>query len=302
MKHIKDIVFSASLLLLLPNIAQASLNVFACEPEWASLVSELAGNNAKVYSATTALQDPHRIQARPSLIAKMRRTDVVVCSGAELEVGWLPLLLRSSANSKVQVGQPGYIETSMLVERMEIPKQLDRSMGDLHAAGNPHVHLDPRRIETIAQKIGDKLAQLDASHAADYQKKTQDFLQRWRSKMEQWEQEIKPLKDVKVVVHHKEWIYLFDWLGMREVATLEAKPGVPPSAAHLAELKQQMEKAPAKMVIYAAYQDGNAADWLQQHTKISALKLPFTVGGSEQATDLFGLMDDTIHKLLAVAK
>src|SRR5210317_514847 len=136
------------LLLATSNTIYAKLNVFACEPEWASLMKELTGEHGKVFSATTAFQDPHRIEARPSLIAKMRRADMVVCSGSELEVGWLPLLLRSSANKKVQTNQPGYIEASQLVERLDIPQQLDRSMGDVHAGGNPHVHLDPRRLMT----------------------------------------------------------------------------------------------------------------------------------------------------------
>ena len=144
------------LLLLVSTNTQAKLNVFTCEPEWASLMKELTGKHGKVFSATTAFQDPHRIEARPSLIAKMRRADMVVCSGSDLEVGWLPLLLRSSANKKVQPSQPGYIEASQLVERLDIPQQLDRSMGDMHAGGNPHVHLDPRRIMTIAKTIGDR--------------------------------------------------------------------------------------------------------------------------------------------------
>lgn len=301
MKAIKLIIVSI-ILSLFHSAAMARLSVFACEPEWASLVTELAGDNAKVFSTTTALQDPHRIQARPSLIAKMRRADMVVCSGADLEVGWLPLLLRSSGNGKVQAGQPGYVETSLLVERLEVPQQLDRSMGDVHAAGNPHVHLDPRRIAEIAQQLGERLAMLDASHAQDYQTRTRSFLQRWQQALTEWQAKIAPLKGIKVVVHHKEWIYLFDWLGIEEVATLEPKPGVPPSAGHLAKLKQQMQSSPAKMVIRAAYQDASASNWLQQHAGVTAVELPFTVGGSEKAKDLFSLMDDTLQRLLEAAK
>lgn len=301
MKTGKLVLFSIALSLF-HSTAMARLNVFACEPEWASLVTEIAGDNARVYSATTAMQDPHRIQARPSLIAKMRRADMVVCSGADLEVGWLPLLLRSSANSKVQPGQPGYIEVSLLVDRLEIPQQLDRSMGDVHAAGNPHVQMDPRRITEIARQLGERLATLDAANAKDYESRTQSFLQRWQQKLTEWQKMVAPLMGVKVVVHHKAWVYLFDWIGMEEVAALEPKPGVPPSAGHLAKIKQQMKMAPAKMVIRAAYQDANASNWLQQHAGVKAVELPFTVGGSEKASDLFGLIDDTVQRLLEGAR
>ena len=287
------------LLLLVSANTEAKINIFACEPEWASLMQELTGKHGKVFSATTALQDPHRIEARPSLIAKMRRADMVVCSGSELEVGWLPLLLRSSANKKVQTNQPGYIEASQLVERLDIPQQLDRSMGDVHAGGNPHVHLDPRRLMTIAKSIGDRLVQIDPDNASDYQLQTESFVKRLRDKISEWEQKAAPLKNTSAVVHHKDWRYMFNWLGIKEVAALEPKPGVPPGAGHLASLKKQMQTEPANFILRAAYQDDKAANWLEKQTGIKVIELPFTVGGSNAVTDLFSLMDETINKLLS---
>ena len=300
MKKVKISIFL--LLLISSSTIQAKVTVFACEPEWASLMKELTGEQGIVFSATTAFQDPHRIEARPSLIAKMRRADVVVCSGSELEVGWLPLLLRSSGNRKVQTNQPGYIEASQLVERLGIPQTIDRSMGDVHAAGNPHVHLDPRRLSKIAKIIGERLATIDPDNAAHYQAKTSDLLARFEKKINDWQILAAPLKDAKAVVHHKDWKYLFEWLEIKAVATLEPKPGVPPSPGHLASLKRQMQKEPADFILRAAYQDDNAAKWLHKQTGIKAVELPFTVGGSDQATDLFTLMDDTIHRLLAALK
>lgn len=296
MKALK--ITTVLLLLSISTSLQAKLNVFACEPEWASLLNELAGKHAEVFAATTAFQDPHRIEARPSLIAKMRRADMVVCSGSDLEVGWLPLLLRSSANPNVQPGKPGYIEASQLVERLDIPQTVDRSMGDVHAGGNPHVHLDPRRITQIAQIIGKRLTQLDPDNSGDYQSQTSNFLNRWQQQIKHWEQMAMPLNKTKAVVHHKDWRYLFDWLGMKEVAALEPKPGVTPGAGHLASLKKQMQSEPANFILRAVYQDDGAASWLEKHTGIKAIELPFTVGGSDAATDLFTLMDDTINRLL----
>jgi zinc/manganese transport system substrate-binding protein len=293
-------VILAALLLataIRPALA-ADLNVFACEPEWAALTTELAGNHADINTATTAHQDPHHIQARPSLIARLRRADLAVCTGAELEIGWLPMLQRESGNPAVQNGKPGLFEAAMQVERLEIPEVSDRAMGDVHPEGNPHVQMDPRRIATIATALTARLKQIDPAHAADYDARGADFARRWQAAITRWTDEAKPLRGMRIVVHHKSWAYLFDWLGIVEAGQLEPKPGVPPSAGHLAELKAQLAAKPAKMVIYAAYQDNRAADWLSREAGIPAVELPFTVGGTPGANDLFGLYDDTLKRML----
>jgi len=287
---------------LLAQPAMAQLKVLACEPEWGSLVQELAGDKASVFSATTALQDAHHIEARPSLIARVRNADLVVCTGSELEVGWLPLLLRQSGNERIQPGAPGYMEASQLVPRLEIPKVLDRSLGDIHPQGNPHIQLDPHNIAKVAQVLGDRLAQLDPTNAGAYRTRTAEFLGRWEAATRRWEAEAAPLKGLTMVVYHKNMAYLNAWLGMREVGSLEPTPGVPPTTAHLADLVTRMQAAPAKVIVYMAYNNPQAAEFLSERTKIPAVMLPFTVGGSDRAKDLFGLFDDTLARLLAVAK
>ena len=295
-------ILSLSLALILAQPATAALKVLACEPEWGALVQELAGDKASVSSATTALQDAHHIEARPSLIARARNADLVLCTGSELEVGWLPLLLRQSGNQRIQPGTPGYMEASQLVARLEIPKVLDRSMGDIHPAGNPHVHLDPHNIAKIAQVLGDRLAQLDPANAAAYRERTAAFLARWGAAIRRWESEAAPLKGLTMVVYHRNMSYLSAWLGLREVGSLEPKPGIPPTTAHLADLVARMQAAPAKAIVYVAYNNPQAAEFLSARTKIPALMLPYTVGGSAGAKDLFGLFDDTLARLLAVLK
>ncbi len=287
---------------LLEQPATAALKVLACEPEWGALVRELAGDKASVSSATTALQDAHHIEARPSLIARARNADLVVCTGSELEVGWLPLLLRQSGNERIQPGAPGYLEASQFVPRLEIPKVLDRSLGDIHPAGNPHIQLDPRNIAKVAQVLGDRLAQLDPGNADTYHARTKAFLARWGAAIKRWEAEAAPLKGLTMVVYHENMAYLNAWLGMREVGSLEPKPGVPPTAAHLADLVARMQAAPAKVIVYVAYNNPQAAEFLSERTKIPAVMLPFTVGGSDGAKDLFGLFDDTLARLLAVPR
>ncbi len=296
------VTLMAGVLWLLAQPAAAALKVLACEPEWGALVQELAGDKASVSNATTALQDAHHIEARPSLIARARNADLVVCTGSELEVGWLPLLLRQSGNERIQPGKPGYLEASQLVPRLEIPQALDRALGDIHPQGNPHVQLDPHNIAKVAQVLGDRLAQLDPANAGTYHARSADFLARWNTAIKRWEAEAAPLKGLTMVVYHKNMTYLNAWLGMREVGSLEPKPGVPPTAAHLAELVGRMQAAPAKVIVYVAYNSPQAAQFLSERTKIPAVMLPFTVGGSDKAKDLFGLFDDTLARLLAVAK
>ena len=287
----------AALLLAMP--AQAALNVFACEPEWGALAKELGGSFVDVSVATGALQDPHQIQAKPSLIARARSADLVVCTGAELEIGWLPVLLQQSGNAKVQAGLPGNFAAADFVRKLDIPGQLDRSQGDVHAAGNPHIQTDPRNIAQVAAALGSRLQQLDPAHAADYAKALADFNQRWQAAMSRWVAQAAPLKGANVVSQHKAFVYLYDWLGLNEVAVLEPKPGVEPTASHLQRVLAALKGTPARMVLYAAYQDSRASDWLSRNAGIPAVKIAFTVGGTDGAKDLFGLFDDTLARLLA---
>lgn len=295
------ILFSV-LLFAAASPALAALNIFACEPEWGALARELGAGKVNVYTATTALQDVHHIEARPSLIARARSADLMVCTGAELEIGWLPLVQSQSGNAAIRPGQPGYFEASDFVELIERPARLDRSLGDLHAAGNPHIHLDPRNIAEIAAALGERMAELDPKEAAHYRQRSKDFLDRWQRAMARWEKAAAPFKGLSLVVHHRDLTYLIVWLGMLEVGSLEPKPGLPPSSAHLTELLGRLKQTPAKAVVRSAYTDPRPAEWLAQRAGIPAVMLPYTVGGSDKAKDLFGLYDDTLARLLAIAR
>ncbi len=286
-------------LVLLVGPAHAALRVFACEPEWGALAQELGGNLVEVSVATSALQDPHQIQAKPSLIARARNADLVVCTGAELEIGWLPVLLQQSGNAKVQAGQPGNFAAADAVRKLDVPGQLDRSQGDVHAAGNPHIQTDPRNIAQVAVALSARLQQVDPTHASEYAKAQADFSQRWQQAIGRWTAQAAPLKGTPVVSQHKAFVYLYDWLGLKEVAVLEPKPGVEPSASHLQGVLSALKGTPARMVLYAAYQDPRPSEWLSKNASVPAVKIPFTVGGSDGAKDLFSLFDDTVSRLLA---
>jgi len=292
----------SALALVLATQASAALNVFATLPEWGALAEELGGDNVKVYVATNALQDAHHVEAKPSLIARARSADLVIATGAELEIGWLLLVTQQAGNPAIQPGKPGYFEAAPYVTLLEKPTRLDRAEGDVHPGGNPHIQTDPRNIAKVAAPLAARLAELDPANAAYYRGRHQAFAERWAAAIAKWEKDAAPLKGTPIVVQHKAFTYLEDWLGLKEIAALEPKPGIEPTTAHLSEVIALLQRQPAKMVLRAAYQNGRASEWIAERAKISVVVLPFTVGGDEQAKDLYGLFDDTIARLLKGAQ
>jgi len=288
------------LMLVLPLPVQAAFTVFACEPEWAALATEIGQSHVKVITATTAQQDPHAIQARPSLIAGLRKADLLICTGAGLETGWLPLLQRRANNPAVQNGQPGYVEVASVVQMLDRPASLDRVHGDVHAQGNPHIQTDPRNFIPAARLLSERLQQLDAENAEAYRNNHAAFDERWRKAIVDWQQRAAPLQGMPVVVQHRSWVYLLHWLGLERVATLEKKPGLPPSSADLSALLAQLQQQPVRAILRAAYQNEQAARWLSERSDIPVVELPYTVGGNAESGNLFGLFDDTITRLLTV--
>lgn len=295
-------LFAAAWLLVVVAPAHAVLDVFACEPEWGALVTEIAGPRAKVYIATTAMQDVHRIQARPSLIARARTADLLVCTGADLEVGWLPMVRSQSGNDRIQLGRPGNFEVAGAVPKIDVPTVVDRALGDTHPMGNPHIQFGPVQIQRAAAELAKRLSAVDPAGDAEYKSRLEDFSRRWGEASERWARLGAPLKGVAVIQYHKNFNYLFAFLGMREVGSLEPKPGVEPSSSHLNSLIAQQKNDPARMILRASYHSRTAADWLAQRTGLPSVELPASVGGSPAAKDLFSLYDDVIQRMLAALK
>lgn len=298
-KHKKLIYLGIFCGLLFSSSAQAALNVFACEPEWAALAKALGGDKLTVYSATTAMQDPHHIQARPGLIAKARRADLLVCAGAELEVGWLPLLLRKSGNAGVQPGRPGNFAAADYVEKLGVPEQLDRRLGDVHAEGNPHIHTSPENILLVAAALQQRISELDPDNADTYRSQYAVFEKNWRQKIQQWQLQAASLKGVNIVTHHNYWVYLNHWSGMNVLATLEPVPGVSPSSSHLAKLKKQLSQQEIKMIIHVAYASDRPSQWLAEQTGAPVVVLPATVDYQDGQT-LSQWFDEVMQQLSSV--
>ena len=277
--------------------ASADIRVFACEPEWAALAREVGGARIEAFSATHARQDPHHIRARPSLIASMRRSDLLFCSGGGLEVGWLPILLQQGASANLQPGRRGNLMAAEHVAVLEKPAVLDRSLGDIHPEGNPHVHLDARNIVPLARELALRLADSDGANAAAYRKQAEDFAREWARSLAAWEERAKKLKGMPVIAHHKSWAYLFQWLGLKEVATLEPRPGIQPTPGHLADLLRLSRAQPVKAILRTPYDSPEASDWLSARTGIPVLTLPYTVGVDAGPGALRTLFDETISRL-----
>ena len=293
MKQFPGLFMVVGLLCAAPLTARGEVNIFACEPEWASLAEEVGGNKVNAFAATHARQDPHHIRARPGLIAKARHADLIFCSGAGLEVGWLPVLLQK-AGADVQPGSTGYLMASEFVHVLEKPVTVDRSQGDVHPEGNPHIHLNPHNILLMAKELTRRLVAIDTANAEFYRNRLEGFITRWQEAATRWKREALGLKEMTVVVHHRAFSYLLDWLDMKAVASLEPKPGIPPTVSHLESLLKQLKATHVSVIIRTPYEPDDASEWLSEKTNTPALVLPYTVGGDHKSGDLFALFDRSI--------
>ncbi|MAQ70558.1 MAG: zinc ABC transporter substrate-binding protein [Alphaproteobacteria bacterium] len=295
----KYIICIISLLIALSTSGKAfaQVNIFACEPEWAALAKEIGGEYVSVTTATTAAQDVHFIRAKPSLLAAMRKADLVFCTGASLEIGWLPILIKKAGGPDVQQETIGWLMASDHVKKLGVPTQVDRSMGHVHPEGNPHVHLDPRHLIRIAEILEERLFLLDRDNQAYYAKNLSLFKSQWSSLLGMLDESAAPLKGQKVIVYHDGWAYLLNWLGLESVAALEPKPGLPPTPSHLESVLETVRGQDILGILVAPYENDKSAIWLKEKTGIPVLNLPYTVGGNNSVNTLSDLYSQSINIL-----
>lgn len=291
----------AALLLLVAAVpAQAQLRVFACEPEWAALVRTLVPD-AELTTATSHLQDPHYIEARPSLIAAVRRADIAVCTGASLEAGWLPMLLQRASNPDIQAGRAGLFFAADHAQLHVPHDHVDRSMGDVHPEGNPHVHLSPEQLPEIARALAQRLGEIEPEQAAAIQGRYIRWRGDWNSLRAEWRAMAEALEGQSVVVQHSNFGYLLRWLGVETAADLEPKPGLPPSASHLSQLLANPKLEDASAILIASYQDPQPAEWLAEQTGLPVVVVPGTVTGEAPTATLGGLISEIIGQIESAA-
>lgn len=277
-----------------------ALNIFVCAPEWKAFLESHAPD-AIIYSATTAQQDPHYVQARPSLIAKMRQADMAMCSGAELEVGWLPILQSRSSNAAVQHGVASMIYAADFVRMLDKHDHVDRSMGDIHTHGNPHVQFAANEMIPLSRAITQRLQTIDPDNAHTYQLNGMKFRAHWHQQLNVWNKKAAPLKGKKVVGYHETYRYLYDWLGIKQIADLEPKPGISPTTSHL-QFLTELDADTFDAIVYSSHQDQRPANWLRQHTGKPVIKLPLTVADGERLDEMYDrVIDDLLNVLVAPA-
>lgn len=282
--------------LLVPFHARAALDVVTTTQGLAALAQEVGGDRVKVQSLSRGIQDPHFVDANPTLAVKLRNADLLVDMGLDLEIGWLPPLVNQSRNPDIQPTGSRRFTAASVVSVLEIPRgPVDRSMGDLHPAGNPHFLSDPRRARKVAEGLARKLASLDPGGAATYQKRLADFERRLDGDEARWRAEWAPVRGRKVIPYHNSWIYFLDWAGLQEAGYLEPKPGVPPPPSHLAELVGVARAQGVKAILVENFYDRKSADVVARHSGVKVIVLPGDVGGTPQAKSYEAWIDELVQ-------
>lgn len=291
---------AAALLLVLGAGVAGAQTIFACEPEWAALTRELLPQ-ARLHVATHAQQDPHHIEARPALIAQLRAADAAICTGASMEAGWLPTLQQRAGNARVQRGAPGLFFAADAVNLIDARPGAGGNpfAGEVHEEGNPHLHADPRRVMEVARAWAARLQALFPAQQAAIGQHLEAFIARWQPRVQAWEAKAQPLRGLQVAAQHASHAYLWRWLGMRQVADLEPKPGLSPTPGHLQRLLDELRPRPPAAIVVTGYQDPRSARWLAQQLggRVPLVVLPATVDDPE-ASDALGLWFDRMLDLL----
>ena len=286
-----------------PARAASKLNVVTATTDLATLAEEVGGDRISVQSIARGYQDPHFVEAKPSFLLLLRRADLLIVVGLQLEIGWLPPLITQCGNPKVQVGAQGYLDASQFAEILEIPTtQVTRAMGDVHPLGNPHYWLDPDNGRRIAHGIQEKLAQLRPEDAAYFQQRFESFRQRLADAEKKWDEQTKPLRGRKVVTYHRSWPNFAKRYGLDVVGYIEPRPGIPPSPGHTVELIQMMKRENVKAILVEPYFDLKTPNSVARETGAQVVVLLPSVGGEKEVTDYFKLFDYDIALLTKLPK
>jgi len=275
------------------------LNVVTSTTDLAALAQEVGGDRITVDSIAKGYQDPHFVEAKPSFLLKLRRADLLISVGLQLEIGWLPPLIAQCGNPRIQVGAPGYLDASQFAEILQKPSgPVTRAMGDVHPLGNPHYWLDPDNGRRVARGIANKLSDLDPADGAYFQQRFQDFDQRLTAAEKVWENEMKPYRGRKVVTYHESWPNFAKHFGLDVVGYIEPRPGIPPTPKHTIELIQMMRRDNVKIMLIEPYFDLKTPNSIGRETGAQVLVLLPSVGGEKQVTDYFKLFDYDIGLLM----
>ena len=281
------------------------VRVVATTPDLAALTREIGGESVEVMALAKPTEDPHFVDAKPSYLVALNRADVLIEGGAELELGWLPPLLDNSRNPKIATGAPGRIVASQGIRLLEIPTTFDRSRGDVHALGNPHFLMDPANVKTVAASIADHLARVDPASAAVFRSNLDNFNRRLDSKVAEWSRQLDPYRGAKIVTYHRDFVYLANRFNLQILETLESKPGIAPSPAHLATVISAMKTNHARVIMVQPYQNRRTAETVARQTDGMVLDISQQPGAIPNTDTYFSMMDylvGTLAKALETTK
>lgn len=279
------------------SVSLAQIRVVATTPDLASVAREIGGDKVNVVALAKPTEDPHFVDAKPSHIVTLNRADALIEGGAELELGWLPPLLENSRNGKIAAGAPGRIVASEGIRMLEIPTSFDRSKGDVHSLGNPHFLIDPVNVKIIARNIANHFAQIDPKNAATYNGNLARFNTKLDAKFADWQKQLAPFKGARIVTYHKDFVYLAERFGLNIVDELEAKPGIAPSPAHLAEVIGKMKSTGAKVILVQPFQNRKTAETVARQTGAVVLDVPQQPGAVDNTNTYFDMMDHLVSTL-----
>lgn len=281
-----------------PARAAGKLYIVTSTTDLAALAQEVGGDRVEVESIARGYQDPHFVEAKPSFLLKLKRADLLIMVGLQLEIGWLPPLITQCGNPKIQPAAPGYLDASQFAEILEIPTtQVTRAMGDVHPLGNPHYWLDPENGLRIARGIEQKLSEMRPNDAAYFAQRYESFRQRLENEDKKWLEAMKPLRGLKVVTYHRSWPNFAKHFGIEVVGYVEPRPGIPPSPAHTIELIQLMKREGVKLILVEPYFDLKTPNAVARETAGQVIVLLPSVGGEKEVTDYFKLFDYDIALL-----
>lgn len=294
----KNFSYLSALIFLVLSIAgpaEAKLRVVTTTQDLAAITEAIGGDDVDVASLTPGTRDPHYAVAKPSMIRRVFRADLLILIGADMEIGWLPPLLQSARNGKVLPGNPGFMDMSRFVQLLGVQSgPVSRALGDVHAKGNPHYWLDPRNGLRMARAIAARLGEIDPDHAEAYQNRFDAFARNMEVKLPEWRAALADLKDQPVIAYHKSFDYLADAFGFRIVDEVEPKPGIAPSAASLGALIQRIERDHISLLIMEPYYERRSARYLNEHTGLRAVVLPQSVGAEKSIKTYFDLFDGIV--------
>ena len=298
MKRTKIIVILMILIIGIPSIVDAKLRVVVSYNYIADIVKRIGGEEVVVTPLSKGYKDPHYITPRPSFIAKMRKADLLIINGGQLEIGWIPPILKKANNPRINPGNRGFLDLFSFIDGIDIPKEISRAHGDVHPDGNPHFHLDPENILIVSKAIRDKLIDLNLSGKEVFTKRYKEFSEMWEKKMGEWKSALEKFSGKNVVQYHKNFDYFLKRFNMEQLGTLEPVPGIPPTTRHILEMIELINSKGAEFIIHDVYHMKKPSRFVNRKTGVKLVVLPHDVGAVDEVTDVVSLFDEIVRRLL----